>query len=116
MRIDSEVLKKYNRAGPLYTSYPPAPHFGRNFGADDFYGEIIRTNREDTPPMMSLYVHVPFCPTRCFFCGCNVTITRSRQRIERYVGYLKKEINSVARLNDSLASSARFSAANVIAR
>ncbi|MCZ6765927.1 MAG: oxygen-independent coproporphyrinogen III oxidase [bacterium] len=98
MRIDSEVLKKYNRAGPRYTSYPPAPHFGREFGSDEFYDEIVRTNGESNPPLLSIYVHIPFCPSRCYFCGCNVTITRNRRRIDRYVRYLKAEIYAVARL------------------
>ena len=61
MRIDSEVLKKYDRAGPRYTSYPPAPLFGRDFGSDEFYGEIVRSNGESNPPLLSIYAHIPFC-------------------------------------------------------
>ena len=98
MRIDSEILQKYNRAGPRYTSYPPAPHFSADFGADEFRDEIVRTNGESEPPLLSIYVHIPFCPERCYFCGCNVTITRNRRRIDRYVRYLKREINAVAKL------------------
>jgi len=98
MRVDTELLQKYNRAGPRYTSYPPAPHFTREFGQKEFRGEIVSTNQEGTPRQVSIYVHLPFCPIRCYFCGCNVTVTQNRQRIAKYLTYLKKEIAAVAEM------------------
>lgn len=98
MNVDIEVLEKYNRPGPRYTSYPPAPHFSDTFGPDDYEGEIVESNAGDTQRDVSLYVHLPFCQERCYFCGCNVIITRNRDRIARYLRYLDEEIDRVSGL------------------
>ncbi len=90
--IDLELIKKYDRPGPRYTSYPTAPHFNDSFTPEKYLDEIILTNGEANPPELSLYYHLPFCDTLCYFCGCNMIITRSRDRIQEYIKYLKKEI------------------------
>ena len=94
--IDLEVLKKYDRPGPRYTSYPTAPLFSTAFTADDFHREIVETNSPDVTSDLSLYFHFPFCDTLCYFCGCTMMVTRDRKRIEEYIMYLKKEIDMVA--------------------
>ena len=90
MNIDVALLKKYDRPGPRYTSYPTAPIFQPTFTAEDFRNEIIATNGPGTAADLSLYVHIPFCDTLCFFCGCTMLVTRDRKRIDEYLRYLKK--------------------------
>ncbi|MBM4172347.1 MAG: oxygen-independent coproporphyrinogen III oxidase [Ignavibacteria bacterium] len=91
--IDLELIKKYDKPGPRYTSYPTAPHFHDGFNSKKFLDEIIRTNQDVNPPDLSLYFHIPFCDTLCYFCGCNMIISRNRNRINEYVQYIKKEIS-----------------------
>ncbi len=91
--IDIELIKKYDRPGPRYTSYPTAPHFNDSFTSEKYLDEIIRTNNEENTPELSLYFHLPFCDTLCYFCGCNMIITRNRDRITDYIKYLKNEID-----------------------
>lgn len=94
--IDAGLLKKYDRPGPRYTSYPTAPVFTSSFTADDFRGEILATNGPDAPSELSLYFHFPFCDTLCHFCGCTMLVTRDRKRIDEYNAYLQKEMTLVA--------------------
>ncbi len=93
--IDVEILRKVDKPGPRYTSYPTAPVFSTDFTWKDFLGEIQRTNREDAGADLSLYLHLPFCDTLCYFCGCTMIVTRSRDRIKEYNKYLKREIDLV---------------------
>ncbi|MCL4548158.1 MAG: oxygen-independent coproporphyrinogen III oxidase [Bacteroidetes bacterium] len=91
--IDLDLIKKYDKPGPRYTSYPTAPHFNESFTSEKYLDEIIRTNNEANPPDLSLYYHLPFCDTLCYFCGCNMIITRNRDRIKEYIKHLKNEID-----------------------
>jgi oxygen-independent coproporphyrinogen-3 oxidase len=91
--INLDLIKKYDRPGPRYTSYPTAPHFTESFTNDKYLDEIIRTNNDSNPPDLSLYYHLPFCDTLCYFCGCNMIITRNRSRIQEYIKNLKNEID-----------------------
>ncbi|MBU1680533.1 MAG: oxygen-independent coproporphyrinogen III oxidase [Bacteroidetes bacterium] len=93
--INLDLVKKYDRPGPRYTSYPTAPQFTEEFGPDAYLNEIIRTNNEEKSPDLSLYFHIPFCDTLCYFCGCNMIVSRNRERIHNYVDYLKNEIDLV---------------------
>ncbi len=93
--INTELIKKYDRPGPRYTSYPTAPQFTEEFKESDLIDEIIRTNNADNPPDLSLYFHIPFCDTLCYFCGCNMIVSRNRDRIRTYLDYLKNEIDMV---------------------
>ena len=90
--IDTALLKKYSRPGPRYTSYPTAPVFSPSFTADDYLREIQRTNANPSAPPLSLYFHIPFCDTLCYFCGCNMMVTRDRAKINDYVQQLKREL------------------------
>ncbi|MDZ7766068.1 MAG: oxygen-independent coproporphyrinogen III oxidase [Melioribacteraceae bacterium] len=96
--IDLDLVKKYDRPGPRYTSYPTAPHFNENFKPEDLTDALIQSNQVDNPRDLSLYFHIPFCDTLCYFCGCNMIITRNRDRIADYIKYIKNEIDLVRQL------------------
>lgn len=98
MKVDIELLRKYSRPGPRYTSYPTALQFSDAFGSKDFHDEIERTNQGDNLADLSLYFHLPFCRQLCYFCGCNMVVTGNLERIDEYLKALKKEIDTVARL------------------
>ncbi len=91
--VDLDLVKKYDKPGPRYTSYPTAPHFNENFTHSDYLDEIIKTNYGPGLPDISLYYHLPYCDTLCYFCGCNMIITRNRERVKEYISYVKKEID-----------------------
>ena len=95
--IDIDLIKKYDKPGPRYTSYPTAPHFNESFTHENYLDEVIKTNQGQGLPDLSLYFHLPFCDTLCYFCGCNMIVTRNRERIKRYVDYLKNEIDLLRR-------------------
>ena len=94
-KIDLELIKKYDKPGPRYTSYPTAPHFNESFTHENYIDEITKTNQGNNLPDLSLYFHLPFCDTLCYFCGCNMIVTRNRDRIRNYVKYLKLEIDLI---------------------
>jgi oxygen-independent coproporphyrinogen-3 oxidase len=96
--FDTDLLSRYDRPGPRYTSYPSAPQFSSAFGAMALREQIARSNERRGP--LSLYVHVPFCVSPCFYCGCNRVITRDPSRGVRYVQLLLREITLVAPLFD----------------
>ena len=98
--IDPALLRRYDRPGPRYTSYPPAPHFGPDFGATAFREAIAESNGDPIPRALSLYVHVPFCASPCFYCACNRIITRDRSRGPAYAARIVREIASVGPLVD----------------
>jgi oxygen-independent coproporphyrinogen-3 oxidase len=94
--FDLNLIKKYDKPGPRYTSYPTAPHFTDAFTPEDYLKEVERTNAGGGAPNLSLYFHLPFCDSLCYFCGCNMIMSKNRDRIHRYVQYLKKEIDLVS--------------------
>jgi oxygen-independent coproporphyrinogen-3 oxidase len=91
--VDLKKFKKYDKPGPRYTSYPTAPQFHENFTHQDFLNEIIKTNKAEKKAPLSLYFHLPYCDTLCYFCGCNMIVTRNRERIKEYISFIKKEID-----------------------
>ncbi len=91
--IDLDIIRKYDRPGPRYTSYPTAPQFNESFKHEQYFDEIIKSNSSEKLPDLSLYYHLPYCDTLCYFCGCNMIITRNRDRVKEYVKYIKKEID-----------------------
>ena len=93
--VDIDLLKKYDKPGPRYTSYPTAPHFHEGFGADEYREELQISNARENAPDLSLYFHFPFCDSLCLYCGCNVVITRTPAKIDEYLDYLKQEIDMV---------------------
>ncbi|MBN1398321.1 MAG: oxygen-independent coproporphyrinogen III oxidase [Bacteroidetes bacterium] len=90
-----EILVKFDRPGPRYTSYPTAPIFSSNYTVEQFEDDIKANNFDNKNPI-SLYLHIPFCDTLCYFCACNSIITNNRKKISEYLDYLKKEIDHVS--------------------
>ncbi|HID79874.1 MAG TPA: oxygen-independent coproporphyrinogen III oxidase [Aquifex aeolicus] len=96
--FSQELIKKYDKPGPRYTSYPPATEFNQQFGRDYFIKHLLDSNEKANP--LSLYFHIPFCENACWFCGCNVVINRIRGREVPYLNRLEKEINILKRYLD----------------
>lgn len=94
--IDFELLKRFNRPGPRYTSYPTAPMFTNSFTAGEYLAEIDATNADNNNNDISLYAHFPFCEKLCYFCGCNMRVSQDRSLIATYNEYLKREIAMIA--------------------
>jgi oxygen-independent coproporphyrinogen III oxidase len=100
LEFDLDLLRRYDRPGPRYTSYPSAPQFSTRFTDADLRRHIARSNQEPIPRDLSLYVHVPFCFSPCFYCGCNRIITRDLSRGAPYAERLVREAEMVAPLFD----------------
>lgn len=98
--FDVELLRRYDRPGPRYTSYPTAPQFGSDFNATAFREVARRSNEDPIPRRLSLYLHVPYCFSPCFYCGCNRLITRDQTKGEAYRLRLLREIEMMAPLFD----------------
>ncbi len=98
--FDAALLRRYDKAGPRYTSYPAAPQFHAGFGEREFREEARRSNARSTPRELSVYVHVPYCFSPCFYCGCNRVITRDRTKARSYIDRLVREIELVGPLFD----------------
>lgn len=95
MEITSELLNKYNKQGPRYTSYPPATFFTESFTEDMYRAQLIASN-STAPDNISLYFHIPFCQKLCHFCGCH-SIGRASQEslIDSYIDAMIREIETV---------------------
>jgi len=95
LEVSDELLERYNRPGPRYTSYPTAPVWQDNFGAHDFE-EVCRAADVEGRPV-SLYQHLPFCESLCLFCACNVVISKDKTGAAAYLDTLKREIEHISR-------------------
>lgn len=95
LKVDLELVKKYNVPGPRYTSYPPATHFTEKI-AFDLLRDKIRANNE-TERDLSLYFHLPFCYSLCWYCGCTTVITTDQKQSGTYIDYLKKDLALMGR-------------------
>lgn len=98
--VDLEMLKKYDQPGPRYTSYPTAPYFHESIGYQEYLEHISNDDKSIGNKDLSLYFHLPFCDTLCYFCGCNMMVTRNFDKIERYIDYIEKEIHLLKRYID----------------
>ena len=96
--FDADLLRRYDKPGPRYTSYPAAPQFHSRFGAAHLHAAARRSNTQLIPRALSIYVHVPYCASPCFYCGCNRVITRDVSRGARYLEHLAREIELLAPL------------------
>ncbi len=90
LKFDPALLRRYDKSGPRYTSYPTALELHSGFGDQEYREHIQKSNQHGGP--LSLYVHVPFCDTVCFYCACNKIITNNRKHAEPYLESLLKEI------------------------
>ena len=98
--FDAGLLRRYDRPGPRYTSYPTAPQFSPDFDEHALREAARESNGDPIPRLLSIYVHVPFCLSPCFYCGCNRIITRDRSRAEPYLARLYREIAMTAAMFD----------------
>jgi oxygen-independent coproporphyrinogen-3 oxidase len=96
VRPDLTLVKKYNVPGPRYTSYPPATRFTEGVGWSEILAKIEENNA--APRDLSVYVHIPFCETLCWFCGCTTVITKNHGEADDYVTTLGREIATMAAL------------------
>src|SRR5450432_4505147 len=98
LSVDIEQVKKYNVPGPRYTSYPAANHFKAGFDEKTVTERLAADNAAERD--LSLYFHVPFCQTLCWYCGCNTVITKNQSRSATYISYLAKEMRLASRVLD----------------
>jgi oxygen-independent coproporphyrinogen-3 oxidase len=98
--FDADLLRRYDTPGPRYTSYPTAPQFAAGFGEADFVRAARASNDDPIPRRLSIYAHVPFCFSPCFYCGCNRIITRDKRRAEPYLQRLVREAAMLGPLFD----------------
>jgi oxygen-independent coproporphyrinogen-3 oxidase len=98
--FDADLISRYDITGPRYTSYPTAPAFDARFGEAEYRAAARASNEDPIPRRLSIYVHVPFCFSPCFYCGCARIITRDRGKAEGYLARLHREIELTAPLFD----------------
>ena len=94
---DASLLRRFDVPGPRYTSYPTADRFIEAFDADSYAG-WLRSRVVMPARPLSLYVHIPFCNTICYYCACNKVITRDRSKAVEYLEFLEREIELIAGL------------------
>jgi oxygen-independent coproporphyrinogen-3 oxidase len=94
IRWDTDLIRRYDLAGPRYTSYPTAVQFNSQVGTFDLL-HALRDSRKALRPL-SLYVHIPFCANICYYCACNKVITKDRGRALPYLQRLEQEIQLIA--------------------
>src|SRR5689334_5639508 len=98
IEFDPRLVRKYDGHGPRYTSYPTADRFDTGFGAAAYAEALEARNASRSAWPLSLYVHLPFCNTICYYCACNKIITRNKAHAALYVDYLEREIAQVGAL------------------
>jgi oxygen-independent coproporphyrinogen-3 oxidase len=100
--FDAELMARLNKPGPRYTSYPTADRFTTAFGYGDFLQAVANQRHRGAVRPLSLYLHIPFCDTVCYYCACNKIVTKKRDKAATYLGYLKREIEMQGRLFDNM--------------
>lgn len=96
--FNKELIKRYDTFGPRYTSYPTAVQFNDDIGVEDYIEWVSHSNDDPIPASLSLYLHIPFCDTICYYCGCSKVITKDKSKAIHYIQLLKKEIKLQAKL------------------
>ena len=89
--FDADLIRRYDRSGPRYTSYPTAAWLRDDFGERE-YRAFAAGGNENGPRPLSLYVHLPFCAQLCFYCACNKIVTKNHARAAPYLARLHREI------------------------
>jgi len=90
--FDPQLIRRFDISGPRYTSYPTADRFVEAFDAEAYQSWLGRRTVGAISRPLSLYVHIPFCNTICYYCGCNKIITKDHGRSAKYIHYLGKEL------------------------
>ena len=98
--FDQKLINRYDKTGPRYTSYPTAVQFNTLYGAAEYAGWVKDSNQDPIPAPLSLYLHIPFCNTICYYCACSKIVTRDYDKAAAYVQLLKREIELQAALFD----------------
>ncbi len=96
--FDRALVKKYDRPGPRYTSYPPATEFTEEVGEEDYRRKLVESNARKTP--LSLYFHIPFCESGCYYCGCNIIISHRKGIEVPYLQRVYREMDMLTELID----------------
>lgn len=94
--ISEEILGRFDVAGPRYTSYPTADKFGEQFERDDYVRALSQCRGGSIGSPLSIYAHIPFCASLCYYCACNKIVTKHHERARQYLDYLKLELDLVA--------------------
>ena len=90
--FDPDLIRRYDRSGPRYTSYPTAVQFHSGFKEENYRAWAQQTNEEPIPRPLSLYFHIPFCDSVCYYCGCNKIVTKNRAHAVPYLERLHREV------------------------
>ncbi len=91
--INKEIIKKYDVRGPRYTSYPTVPNFKEDFTAENYKNALEGSRLSHQKDTFSLYLHIPFCKSKCFYCGCNSEVSCSEDDYDKYLSFLEKEFS-----------------------
>jgi oxygen-independent coproporphyrinogen-3 oxidase len=98
VQFDAQLVRKLSKPGPRYTSYPTADRFSGAFGYRDYLQAVAGLRTRGAARPLSLYLHIPFCDTVCYYCACNKIVTKNRDKAAVYLSYLKREIDMQATL------------------
>lgn len=99
IEFDESLIRRYDKAGPRYTSYPTAVQFEETFNAEKYREIALQTNQQGGP--LSVYFHLPFCDTVCYYCACNKIVTKDRSKAKPYLDHLYSEMRMQSALFDS---------------
>ncbi|HEY4541268.1 MAG TPA: oxygen-independent coproporphyrinogen III oxidase [Noviherbaspirillum sp.] len=102
VQFDADLVRKLTQRGPRYTSYPTADRFNGKFESGDYLQSVANVRALGARKPLSLYVHIPFCQSLCYYCACNKIITKNRSKAETYLTYLKREIEMQGRMFDGM--------------
>uniref|UniRef100_UPI00333E8B21 oxygen-independent coproporphyrinogen III oxidase n=1 Tax=Castellaniella defragrans TaxID=75697 RepID=UPI00333E8B21 len=91
IEISEALIRRFDRSGPRYTSYPTADRFQSGYSGQSYLDHLARRAAAEAAPPLSVYVHLPFCESLCYFCACNKIITQDHGRSAEYLGYLYRE-------------------------
>src|SRR5690606_22377015 len=92
IEISEPLIRRFDSSGPRYTSYPTADRFGAGFDENIYLNYLQRRQMGADNPLLSVYVHLPFCQSLCYFCACNKVITQDHSRSAQYLDYLDREM------------------------
>jgi oxygen-independent coproporphyrinogen-3 oxidase len=95
IEISEELVRKFDKLGPRYTSYPTADRFHAGFTEQTYRSHLDLRSASASNPPLSVYIHIPFCESLCYFCACNKIITKDHPRVSEYLRYLDKEMAMV---------------------